>query len=105
SNGTRYTVVVLARNVAGDGRTASVHVTPRTLPGEPAGVAATGGIRSLSVRWSAPSSTGGTPISGYLVTASDGTSTHSKTVGGTSTSTTLTRLLDGTTYSVRVVAI
>jgi hypothetical protein len=84
TNGTSYTLDVLAVVDAGASPPSarSTAVTPATLPGAPTiGTASSGtpgGAITASVKWSPPASSGGSPLTGYLVTAHrtgpDGTS-------------------------------
>ncbi|NUR14764.1 MAG: heme peroxidase [Dermatophilaceae bacterium] len=74
SNGLAYTFRVRAVNALGTGAlSAAVTATPRTVPGAPvirtaaSGVA--GGTVTATANWSAPASTGGSPITGYRVSA------------------------------------
>ena len=50
-----------------------------TAPGAPTNVAATAGDTTAHVTWSAPASDGGTPITGYTVTAQPGDATCTST--------------------------
>ena len=107
-NGTPYTFTVTATNAAGTSvpSAASNAVKPAapTVPGAPTDVVASSGNGSAGVTFVAPASTGGTPITQYRVSASDGISpaVTTTTVG---TSITLTGLTNGTVYQVTVVAI
>jgi titin len=103
ANGTSYTFTVTATNWAGTGpaSTASVAITPATVPGVPTGVTATAGDASATVTWTAPTSTGGAPITGYTVTVVQTGATFS-TTGPTTT--TVTGLTDGATYTFTVYA-
>jgi len=74
-----------------------VAVTP-DQPTSPTGVA---GTRSVTVSWTAPAFDGGSPVTGYTVTASPGGSTC--TTGG-STSCTVTGLTSLSTYTFTVSA-
>ena len=79
--------------------------TPTAVPGAVTGVSATaGGRTSANVSWSAPSS-GGT-VTSYRITPYVGSQAQTpKTVGGSVTSTTMTGLTTGTTYTFRVEAL
>jgi hypothetical protein len=71
TNGVAYTFTVTATNAKGTGATsgASPSVTPAALPGAPMGIGLGPGNGSVAIRWSAPSSNGGSPVTGYTVTA------------------------------------
>ena len=74
SAGTTYTISVWAID-HGTNFTNSLQVTTLTritVPGPPSGVAASAAETAATVRWSAPSSTGGAAITGYTATASPG---------------------------------
>ena len=76
-------------------------ITP-SPPSEPAVTEMTGGV---SLSWNPPSSTGGSPLTGYVVTpyVNDVAGTPVST-GSTSTSYTMTGLHNGTTYTFTVAA-
>jgi len=74
TNGTAYTFTVVATSAIGNSvaSVASAAVTPATPPGSPTSVSGVAGDASVVVSWSAPSSNGGSAITGYTVTASGG---------------------------------
>ena len=71
TNGTSYTVSVAALNAAGSGSARTATTTPVGAPSVPLNVAATPNATTFTVSWSAPSSTGGTAITGYTVIITD----------------------------------
>jgi YVTN family beta-propeller protein len=74
-----------------------------TKPGVPTGVTATPGSASAVAKWTAPTNDGGSPILGYTVTASRGSSTSSCTTT-VATTCTVRGLPNGYTYLVSVKA-
>jgi hypothetical protein len=111
TNGTAYTFTVTATNAIGTGpasaQSNSVTPTAPTPPGAPTGVTATPGNGSAMVSWTAPSSTGGSPITSYKVTAYIGSSAQNSAIVSGSplpTSTTVSGLTNGTAYNFTVSA-
>ena len=103
TNGTSYTFTVVAANAVGDSAASapSSSATPSTLPSAPTNVQLTAGVGQVVVSWSAPTSSGGSPIIGYTVTASPGGKTCSTTSALTCT---VMGLTNGQRYSFEVVA-
>ena len=103
--GTAYSVQVVASNGAGPGPASASAgpVVPVDVPGAPTGVNAEPGDGALTVRWSPPAATGGTAITGYLVSASPGGTTVA--AGPAATAATLSGLVNGVSYSVVVRAV
>jgi arylsulfatase A-like enzyme len=75
---------------------------PASVPGAPTGVSAVAGDGSAQVSWTPPVDTGGSPITGYTVTASPGGASVS--VGGGVTAVNVPGLVNGTSYTFTVTA-
>ena len=101
TNGEAYTFKVTATNGIGTSAqsTASAAVKPSTVPGAPTNVLASAGDASASISFTAPTNTGGSPITGYTVIASNGS-----TVSGTSSPLTISGLTNNTAYTFSVTA-
>jgi subtilisin family serine protease len=106
TNGTVYSLRMTATNALGTSpSSAVVQVAPRTLPGTPVLDGVTPGSASVVVRWTAPASTGGAVISGYVVNVyRDGVLAKSVVASGSVRSTTVPGLVNGATYTVTVAA-
>ncbi len=77
-----------------------------TVPGAPTNVVATAGNASAMLTWAAPSSNGGSAITGYAVTPYIGTTAQTtQTFTSTATTETATGLTNGTAYTFTVAAI
>ncbi|GFO67713.1 hypothetical protein GMLC_12920 [Geomonas limicola] len=101
-NGTSYNFTVTASNVAGTGvpSAPSAAVVPATVPDPVTAVTASGGNGSATVSFQPPAFSGGSPVTGYLVTASPGNITRE----GTASPIVVTGLTNGTSYSFTVIA-
>jgi len=103
SNGSVYSITVVATNPAGDSvASATVTGSPVTIPGKPTISATEPGNNSVLVRWRAPSATGGASVTSYTVVASPGGNSCSTT--GAVLFCTVTGLDNGTTYAFTVTA-
>ncbi|MBT0774216.1 fibronectin type III domain-containing protein [Kineosporia sp. J2-2] len=109
SNGTAYDVRVAAVTSVGTGTyTATATATPQTTPDTPTGLNLAGGNGTLDVTWSAPTGTGGSAITDYVVqyklasASSWSTFTHDPS---TTLKAKLTGLTNGSSYTVRVAAV
>lgn len=90
---------VWIQNTAGADADMTAYAFDGAAPGAPTGVSAVRGNTQVAVSWSAPSSDGGSAITGYTVTASPGGATL--TVGNVLTGT-VTGLTNGTAYTFTV---
>ena len=101
TNGTAYTFKVVATNGIGTSveSTASSAVTPSTVPNAPTGVTVAADDGTVAISFTAPSNNGGSTITGYTVTASNGA-----TISGTSSPLTIAGLTNGTAYTFTVKA-
>ena len=105
TNGQPYRFRVRALNSVGAGAAsaASPNVTPATEPDAPTGLSATVSDQEVDLIWTAPASNGGAMITDYEYEL-DFSGTWTST-GGTATSTTVTGLTNGQSYTFRVRAV
>lgn len=103
ANGTAYEFEAAATNATGTGplSAASLPATPATVPTAPGAPTGTAGNAQVTLSWTTPSSTGGSPITSYTVTATPGAETCNTT---TATTCTVTGLTNGTAYTFTVTA-
>ena len=107
TNGQAYSFRVRANSLSGTSAlsAASNTVTPRGAPAAPTAVAATRGNASASLTWT-PGSNGGSTVTSWIVTTRIGTTVvRTTTVPGSTPSTTITGLTNGTAYTFRVQAV
>ena len=107
---TSYTFKVAAINVIGTGSqsgSSNSITTPKTAPGAPTIGTATSGNASVSLNWTAPTVTGGSAITGYVVTPylNGTTAQTAQTFNSTATTQTVTGLTNGSSYTFTVAAI
>ncbi|MDX3850243.1 glycoside hydrolase domain-containing protein [Streptomyces sp. AK02-01A] len=92
-----------ARYTTLDHAMSALKTKPKTVPTAPDAVSATSSGTSVTVAWSAPKDDGGSPVTGYKVSLSDG---HEITIHDpNSRSTTFTWLRSGRSYMARVQAV
>ena len=112
TNGTTYTLGVVAVSLLGPGTYATIEGTPtatQRAPGTPTGLTLTPGNERVTVSWTAPRDLGNPPLTGYSVqyrevtTPESGWSDWPHT--GTGTSTTITGLTSDRPYEVQVAAV
>ena len=103
--GTNYSVTVVAVNAAGTGSSStSISAMPFTNPGAPNSVGATADDGQVLVTWAAPTSNGGSDITGYVATATQSTNIFTCTAPSTATSCLIKGLTNGSKYSIKVSA-
>ena len=109
TNGLHYVFKVVAQNSVGISlpSATSLPVTPATVPSIPTAVVAVSGNASLAVSWAAPASTGGLPITNYLVKYSSNNGVTWTTFvrpASTATSVIVTGLTNGLPHVFKVIA-
>lgn len=103
TNGTSYGITVTATNEVGESApSAEMTFTPSTTPDAPTITKIEGGVTDAKV-YIAPAGDGGSPITGYIVEASQG-GTVTKTVSGGTSPVTVSGLAKGEAYSFRAKA-
>ena len=106
TNGTEYTVRVIAVNAVGDGPPSdTITGTPVGPPDAPPNVQAGSGYQQLTVSWGAPND-GGSAITEYTLQWKSGgqsfNSSRQRTIAAPSRTDTIPSLTNGTEYTVRV---
>ena len=100
TNGTQYSISVVATNDIGDSDpSSSVRATPATVPSVPRWLHGVAGNTTATLLWNAPISNGGAHIDSYVVTDLHG---HGCSTSGLTCS--VTGLTNGTTYIFYVTA-
>ena len=108
TNGTEYTVHVIAKNESGQATSDTKTGTPAGLPDAPDNLNVAPGHEKLTLTWEAPEETGGINLTGYKVQwKADTVTDWDAQTGVTEVSESgltreITGLTNGTTYDVRV---
>ena len=97
-----FTITVFDASGCSGSQSYSITVVA-SVPGAPTGASAVAGDGSIDVSWSDPASDGGSAISGYTATCTDGTNNFSAT--GTVPPIPVNGVSNGTTYTCTVAAI
>ena len=112
SNGTPYYIRVYAYGTGTYQRVSDIVVMSGTITpfGTPGAVATGGSVpgdASIALSWSAPTINGGSAVTGYIIEYSANVATYSESITALSTDTnaTLTGLINGTSYYVRIKAV
>jgi large repetitive protein len=113
ANGTSYIFQVRAVNVVGEGEwsDSTTATVPRKQASAPQALAGTAGNEQVTLTWAAPTSDGGTAVTGYIVeyaTTVNGpwqTPTPELTLNGSSTTAVVQGLKNGTGYFFQMAAI
>jgi hypothetical protein len=108
--GTSYTFTVTGVNEGGSGpesaKSNAVTPTAITVPAAPTAVTATAGGASATVKWTAPTSDGGSPITGYkVIPYKSGVAQTATNVEAEVSTTVITGLTPGASYTFKVAAI
>ena len=105
TNGTTYTVSMIASNTTGDSTpSTTTTIAPFTIPTAPTITSVTAGNGQARVEWSAPSSDGGVPIINYIVQSTPG-NLYIITPSGTNVSANVRGLRNGVSYTMTVTAV
>jgi prepilin-type N-terminal cleavage/methylation domain-containing protein len=108
TNGTGYSFQVVAYYSSVEGVASNpATATPATVPGAPTALTATAGDTEVYLAWSAPTATGGSEVTDYVIEYSTGGASWTTVADGISTATELTvgALTNDTAYTVRVAAV
>ena len=105
TNGQTYNIQIEASNTAIDGlNSATVTVTPRTVPQAPADLVATPGDSSVSIAFTAPND-GGSAITNYKYSIDGGATFTAFSPAITASPAVITGLINGTSYDIQIEAV
>lgn len=105
TNGQTYNIQIEASNAAIDGlNSATVTVTPRTVPQAPTALVATPGDQSVSIAFTVPND-GGSPITNYEYSIDGGSIYVLFSPAQTSSPVTISNLTNGTAYTIKLRAV
>jgi hypothetical protein len=103
-----YTITLTASNAVGTGLASAasnpVVALPAQVPAAPLITSVLGRTASLLVSWSAPDDDGGSPITGYVLSATAGTQTVTVDRSASAIQATVTGLTNATLYSLQLLA-
>lgn len=107
TNGTEYTFSVVANSAVGSSApaTTTLKATPATVPGIPTIQSVASGNASVNLAFTAPTNTGGSAITGYVVTPYiSGVAQTTQTFTNATSPITVTNLTNGTAYTFKLQA-
>jgi hypothetical protein len=105
TNGTTYTIKILAVNAAGDGSASTqVTATLKTIPQAPTNLVATPGDQSVSIAFTAPND-GGSAITNYKYSLDGGATFTAFSPAITASPAVITGLTNGQTYNIQLEAV
>lgn len=102
-NGQTYVFTIKTNNAVGDSVSATFLSVIIGIPSAPTNLFAISADQSAILSWSAPTTTGGSPITGYRVNDASGNVAYDGS-GNVTRSRTITGLVNGQTYSYTVLA-
>ena len=106
TNGTTYNIKLRAVNEVGQGiESVIIAVTPRTIPDAPTSLSATPGDGRITLAFMAPTNNGGNAITNYAYSINNGTSYTAFTTPVTTSPVTISGLINGTTYNIKLRAV
>lgn len=104
SLGSTYAFNLVAINAVGSSPSATLDTTVPSPPGKVSNLTAEMSGDGLSVSWDAPSYSGTTQLSGYIVSWVTGGTTSSKSLGASATAYAIPEVVQGSAYTVTVTA-